>query len=80
MQYYFGILPIALYAKSYKHIYVIDCVTVIEVYEYPPDCVASELSYHFYCPPYYAECKTPLHAMWNYRSSSFVLQISRSGM
>ncbi|XP_067933644.1 uncharacterized protein [Watersipora subatra] len=48
--------------------------TVLEVYEYPSDCVASELSYHFSKPPYHAQSNTPLHAMWNYRSASFVIE------
>ena len=61
-------------------IFMITCLfTVIEVYEYPNDCVASELSYHFSKEPFLAQCQTEIHRMYNHKSSSFILQFSLQG-
>ncbi|KAF6022287.1 PARP14 [Bugula neritina] len=50
----------------------------LEVYEFPADCLAAELSYHFSCSPFFAKCVTPLNRMWNPTSSTFVLEFSSS--
>ena len=61
-----------------KHCLLIT-VTEIEVYEYPDDCLATELISHFLEPPYNAHCLTDDEKGWNNSTNTFILEFTVIG-
>ena len=51
----------------------------IEVYEWPDDCVQSELTTHFHEEPYKAQCLTDDDAAWNNETQTFILEFLTAG-